>query len=274
MRGDRLGPYVLLSLVGLLAGAAGGLLGIGGSIVMIPAMNELFGLDQHLHQAAAMIVTLFVVAPATWQHARANAIDWQVVQRMAPAAVVSVLVGVAISESGFFAGDGQRYLVGLFGLFLAYAGLADAVRLYAAAKHPPAHEQTRRVTVGASAAIGALAGLVGGLLGVGGGVVMVPLQRRLLKIPIRQAIANSAATIIALSTVGACMKNYAVMTSQPHDWWKPLALAGVLAPMAVVGATVGSKLTHSLPIRPLRWAFIILLWVIAVRMVLRAIGVS
>lgn len=265
-----MGPYILLSLVGLLAGLAGGLLGIGGSIVMIPAMNELFGLHQHLHQAAAMIVNVFVVVPATWQHARAKAIQWPVVRWMAPAAVLFVLVGVALSESELFAGHRQRYLVGLFGLFLAYTGLADIVRLYARGKDPVDQDPPEKFCPGRSAAIGALAGLVGGLLGVGGGIIMVPLQRRLLKIPIRQAIANSATTIIALSAVGACVKNYAVITSGQCGGWKSLVLAGVLIPTAMVAATVGSKLTHTLPVNKLRLIFNGLLFLIAARMLLRA----
>lgn len=265
-----MGPYVLLSLVGLLAGLAGGLLGIGGSIVMIPAMNELFGMHQHLHQAAAMIVNLFVVVPATWQHARARAIQWPVVRWMAPAAVLFVLVGVALSESGLFAGDRQRYLTGLFGMFLAYTGLADIVRLYARGHDSVDQEPAGKICPGRSAAIGALAGLVGGLLGVGGGIIMVPLQCRLLKIPLRRAIANSATTIIALSAVGACLKNYAVMTSGQFDWWKSLVLAGVLIPTAMMAATLGGKLTHTLPVTKLRLTFNVLLFLIAARMLLRA----
>ncbi|MCH9003289.1 MAG: TSUP family transporter, partial [Planctomycetes bacterium] len=62
-------------LIGLFTGVVGGLLGVGGSIVMIPAMTEVIGPDQHLYQAAAMIVNFFVVVPAVYQHRKAGAID-------------------------------------------------------------------------------------------------------------------------------------------------------------------------------------------------------
>ena len=73
--------YLLLIALGLVAGGSGGLLGIGGSLVMIPGMILLFGAEgrqagqdpQHLYQAAAMIVNFFVVLPAVVRHSQARA---------------------------------------------------------------------------------------------------------------------------------------------------------------------------------------------------------
>ena len=64
---------LILMAIGLCAGLLGGLLGIGGSVVMIPAMSVIFGPAQHLYQGAAMIVNFFVVIPAVIQHRRAGA---------------------------------------------------------------------------------------------------------------------------------------------------------------------------------------------------------
>ncbi|NOT00406.1 MAG: TSUP family transporter, partial [Phycisphaerales bacterium] len=63
---------VWLGIIGLAAGLLGGLLGIGGSIVMIPAMTEVLGANQHLYQASALMVSFFVGAPALVQHLRAG----------------------------------------------------------------------------------------------------------------------------------------------------------------------------------------------------------
>jgi len=262
--------YIWLVLVGVVAGLAGGLLGIGGSIVMIPGMNLLFGYHQHLHQAAAMIVNFFVVVPAVYQHLRARAVIWPVVRAMAPTAVVAVLAGVALSETSLFAGRNEVYLTGLFGLFMAYVGLADLVRLF---RGTPTTETVNPTTVPvwkAALLVGLPAGVVAGLLGVGGGIMMVPLQRRILRIPIRMAIANSATAIILLSPVGAFMKNYAVISGGSYPWWKSLVLAGVLIPTAMCAAFFGGRLTHTLPVKQVRIAFILLLFVLAIRMCLRA----
>ena len=261
---------IWLALIGVVAGLAGGLLGIGGSIVMIPGMNQLFGLQQHLHQAVALIVNFFVVVPAVYQHARARAIVWPVVRGMAPTAIVAVMAGVALSETRVFTGPNQVYLAGLFGLFMAYVGLADLLRIV---RRAPTLETPNPGTVPAWKAavlVGIPAGLVSGLLGVGGGIMMVPLQRRVLRIPLRMAIANSATTIIVLSLIGAGMKNYAIVSRGLVPWWKPLSLAAVLIPTAMCAAFVGGKLTHTLPVKHVRLAFILVLFVFAAKMCLPA----
>ncbi|MHC4947395.1 MAG: TSUP family transporter, partial [Planctomycetota bacterium] len=85
---------VILVGLGLVAGALGGLLGIGGSVVMIPVLTLVLHRNQHLSQAAAMIVNIFVAVPAALRHHRAEAIQWDVAARMLPAALLFILVGV------------------------------------------------------------------------------------------------------------------------------------------------------------------------------------
>ncbi len=265
-------PLLLLALIGLVAGLAGGLLGIGGTIVMIPGMNELFGPRQHLHQAAAMIVNFFIVVPAAYQHARARAIHWPVVRGIAAAAVVSVLLGVAASESRLFAGRNQVYLAGLFGVFMFCIGATDLYRMLRRSEQTSPEVAAAVPTWKAALLVGVPTGFISGLLGVGGGIMAVPLQRRLLRIPIRNAIANSATTIIVLSIVGASLKNYAIVADGVAPWSEPVKLAAILIPTAMVASFFGGKLTHTLPVRQVRLAFILLLFVFAFRMVGRALA--
>ncbi|MHC4908615.1 MAG: TSUP family transporter, partial [Planctomycetota bacterium] len=107
---------VALGVLGLCAGILGGLLGIGGSILMIPALKLLIDTDQHLAQAAAMIVNLFVALPAMLRHLRNGAVRWDVVLRMLPFGVVTILAGVELSN--VFDGRDSRLLTFAFGLFL------------------------------------------------------------------------------------------------------------------------------------------------------------
>ena len=112
-------------------------------------------------------------------------------------------------------------------------------------------------------------GFLAGLLGIGGGLLAVPLQRRLLRIPIRTAIANSATIIIATSLIGAFVKNYAYATWHAQ-WTAPLTLAAVLIPTAIVGSLGGSRLTHRLPVRAIKLAFLVLLVLASVRLMYKA----
>lgn len=275
---------LILGIIGLSAGLVGGMLGVGGSIIMIPALTEATGPNQHLYQASAMIVNFFVVVPAVVYHRRAGTIDTSTVVRMVPPAVAAVIVGVGISELPIFAAEGAAYLRLLFGLFLLSAAGYDIYRLYRrnhAHRTELAWEGAKPTThVGPRwwhlVAVAVPTGLVAGLLGIGGGLLAVPLQRRLLHIPLRVAIANSATVIIATSFVGAGVKNYAYVVE--HDYTlRSFVLAGVLIPTAIVGSMCGSRLTYRLPLRLVKTAFFILLAVAAFRLTrsaTRSLGMS
>jgi len=260
---------ILLVLTGLFAGLVGGLLGIGGSIVMIPAMTELFGPNQHLYQAAAMIVNFFVVVPAAYQHFRAGAIHADLIRRLLPLATVAVVMGVLISEHPWFVGEGEARLRALFGLFLMSMCVYD---IYRAFRPERTSERDRSLAGwGFAAAVAVPTGLVAGLLGVGGGIMAVPLQRRLLGVPLRAAIANSATLIIATSLVGAAMKNYALIAYHDHPPLESFKLAAVLIPTAIIGASIGSLGTHRLPRRAVHVAFFVLLLIVSLRLTYSAV---
>lgn len=255
-----------LLAIGLAAGVIGGMLGVGGSIVMIPALTEVFGPDQHLYQAGAMIVNFFVVVPAVYQHARADAVDRTTVFRLIPLTLVSVLVGVALSELSLFRGTGESLLRGAFGLFLLSLCGIDMYRLFVPRPRDAAVTELPRPSWGLSAIVALPTGVLAGLFGVGGGALAVPLQRRFLRIPIRRAIANSATVIIATSLVGATAKNYAYFVA--HDGsFRPAYLALGLIPTAIAGSLFGSYLTHRVEARTVKIAFFALLAIVAVRMV-------
>ncbi len=246
---------------------------------MIPAMTELLGPDQHLYQSAAMIVNFFVVVPAVYQHSRAGAIERAAVIRIVPPALLAVVAGVGLSELPAFRGDQEVYLRGVFALFLLLVGVYELARLYL---RPSAQTETTKQVTSSShgcppiswtrgAAVALPTGLLAGLLGVGGGLLAVPLQRWFLRIPLRSAIANSATVIIATSLIGATAKNYAYLTA--HAWsMKPFVLAAVLAPSAMIGSLYGSKLTHRLPLRTVKAAFCALLIAAALRLTVAAVS--
>ena len=88
----------------------------------------------------------------------------------------------------------------------------------------------------------------------GGGSLAVPAQQIALRVPLRNAIATSAATIATVSWIGAIAKN--AQLGDNGSVTRSLLLAACLAPTAMVGAYVGGHLTHTLPLRIVRGAFI------------------
>jgi uncharacterized membrane protein YfcA len=247
-----------LLVVGLGAGALGGMVGVGGSIVIIPILTLLMHRDQHLSQAAAMIVNVFVAAPALARHHRADAVRWDVMVRMLPWGLVAIVAGVLASNQF----DGE-VLKKLFGAFLIYVIFFNVVKLI---QGEGTQEASNRPHVGWGPVgfVGGSMGFAAGLLGIGGGPIAVPLLQRICHLPLRQAIASSSAVMCLTSLLGAVIKNLSLgqvteANGNVHHLAESLLLAACLAPTAMVGALIGAGLTHTLPLPLVRLAFILLM---------------
>lgn len=282
-------PIVVQILgLGFVAGIFGGLLGVGGSTIVIPGLTLIFGYNQHLYQAAAMVVNVVICVPAAIRHYQAGAMTGWVLRRMLPLAVLFVFAGVWLSNRSMFQGaDGGLWLGRILAVFMLYVIVVNIRRLWRpddqdrVMQTPPCHsipeddrslsnnEKTSEETasqgsVGA-ACVGTLMGLIAGLLGIGGGAVAVPLQQLILRLPLRCCIANSSAVICFSAALGAIYKN---ATLGGHDWtWKEsLILALLLAPSGWLGGHIGAGMTHRLPVRQVRLAFICLMAVSSIKM--------
>ena len=186
-----------LSVIGLVMGLFGGMLGLGGSVIMIPAMVMVFGENQHLFQASAMICNFLVGASSLAAHWKAQTLTKPVLKFLIPMAIVGILLGVAMSNLPLFEGQNSYLLTRCFGVFLIYVLIYNCWRLFQppmlAASDPDGHLPQRYPI--AAAITGLATGLGAGLLGIGAGTISTPLQQTLLKAPIKRAMSNSAATI-------------------------------------------------------------------------------
>jgi uncharacterized protein len=242
---------LILLALGLAAGALGGLLGIGGSIIMIPILTITLKRNVHLAQAAAMIINVFVSLPAMLQHHRAKAVRWDIFRRMLVPAIVFILIGV---ESGN--AINAEHMKKVFGVFLVYVALENIWRMVH--QHPEPEPEVQRDDWWRCGIVGAAMGFFAGLLGVGGGIVAVPLLQKLCRLPLRQCIATTAACMCVSATFGAIRKNLTLPTLG-LDPMESLQIAAFLAPTAIIGGLIGGRLLHALPLTAVRVAFILLL---------------
>lgn len=282
----------LVSLLGLVAGTLGGLLGVGGSVVMIPGLVWLLGApggaapgEQHAFQAAAMVANVAVAVPAMLRHRRAGTLDPAALRGMLPAAALGILLGVALSNLPAFRGaEGGRMLARVLAALLIWVIVVNLHKLWVAwrATSPPTarpaaegNGEPARGGVGRFAGVGGVMGVVAGLLGVGGGAIAVPMQQQLLRRPLRRAISNSAAAMCVSAPLGAAYKNLTLGQHLPADTalvggaGAGLLLGLMLAPAAWAGGRLGARLTHTLPIHLIRVGFVLLMiaaaWKLATR---------
>lgn len=250
--------------IGLLAGVGGGLLGIGGSLVIIPGLTLAFGYEQHLYQASAMIANVAVSIPAALRHRRAGAMHRPTLKWMAPAAAGCVVVGVWLSN--LFEGErASLWLSRLLAVFLVYVIYVNLRRLRWGRPETRAAADALTLPRVRRLSVGSVMGLIAGLLGIGGGALAVPMQQVVLKLPLKSAIANSSAIICLSAAIGAIYKN-ASLPQHGHAVEEGLLLAAILVPTAWLGGGLGASLTHRLPLAYVRVAFLVLMVVAAWKM--------
>lgn len=262
---------LLIALVlGLFGGCVGGMLGLGGGIVIIPALTLIRGPDQHLYQASLMLIYVVVALAALRRHLRAKVVRVDILTGLVPASILTMLAGVWLSNQ-----FDELWLRRMFAIFLVYVVALDTTRLPAEWRgRADASNGTRvmptpgRVPLMRSMSVGAAMGLVGGLLGVGGGTIAVPMQQQVCKVSMREAIGTSTAVILVTGLIGAIAKNLTLVeaTHGERTIVDSLLLAASLAPGAIVGGVIGSHLAHRLPIFWVRLAFVCLLTLSAVKM--------
>ncbi len=268
---DLLDFYAVAQLVtlGLLAGTLGGMLGVGGSVVTIPGLTFILGYNQHVYQAAAMITNVAVSVPAAMRHHRAGVLVLSRLRWMIPVALVGVAAGVWLSNLTVFRGaEGGRWLGRILAAFLLYVIARNLFRLVCDRDQgsDPGHSQDlSEAPQWRFVAVGGITGTIAGLLGIGGGAVAVPLQHAWLGLSLRACIANSSTLICITAAVGAFYKN-STLYLHNHHWHGSFAVALVLAPTCWLGGHLGAWLTHYLPIKYVRTAFIGLLIFATVKM--------
>jgi uncharacterized membrane protein YfcA len=256
-----------LAAVGLLGGTFGGFLGVGGTIIFMPLLKMVCdadprtAIDPHTAIAVTLVLNVFVGASATVGHYRAGRVVMGVVKYLVPASLAASLAGVELGN--LFSGDSQVWLWRLFGLTMLYVAMLNAYRIFrplspvdeaAGENAPPAPRPY------VAAAVGVVTGLASGLLGIGGGAIAIPAQQILLKMRLRAAIANSAVTVVFACILAAVLK-HATLASHGASLVLPWVYIAALAPTAVVGALVGSHLTHRVPRGWVRGIFVaFLLW--------------
>lgn len=254
---------LLLGGLGMAVGFAGGLFGIGGGIVLIPALVLLAGMPQPLAQGTALLVMAPNLTSAWWRYLRGQAMPWR---QMLVVATSGILLTCALAS--FSARLEPRLLQVIFGSLMLLLSLAMAWPSAAKSTPEAGGEPEAMATQGAArraddcrhALIGAAGGSAMGLLGVGGGLLATPLLTLWLKAPWRQAQALSLSLVMPCTW--AALAVYA-----SHDqvaWFKGLCLAagGLLA------VPLGVGLARRLPAARMRQAFAAMLFLTALAMLL------
>lgn len=256
--------FFIYPLVGLLSGFLAGLLGIGGGLVIVPALLVIFpyqGLPSSVvtHTAIATSLATVVITSliATYSHHRHGAVIWPVLRKMAPGLLGGALTGALIAT-----GLPGRTLGMFFGLFAIAVAIQMGFRLQPPPRgHLPA-------TLGLTTA-GAVIGAISAVVGIGGGTLSVPFLRW-SHMPMHAAVATSSACGFPIAVGGSMgfvlsdlMAGHRLLFTGAIYW--PAALW--IAAASLVAVPMGARLTHRISGLPLSRIFAFTLAIIGLRLV-------
>lgn len=231
---------VVLSVV---IGVALGLLGGGGSILTVPILVYIAGLEPKAAIATSLLVVGVTSAAGAISHARAGRVQWR----------TGLLFGAAGMVGAYGGGRAAEFIPGAW-LLIAF-GVMMAVTAVAMLRGRNDEEPDRsgEMAVGRILIEGIVVGAVTGLVGAGGGFLVVPALVLLGGVPMATAVGTSLVVIAMKSSAGL----FGYLSSTTIDW--PLALAVTAA--AVVGSVVGGQLAGRITQEKLRQGFA---WFVAV----------
>ncbi len=242
--------FLLFAGLGLVAGTLGGLLGIGGSVIMIPVLLFFFpNMTIHLAQAVAMTVNPAVAISSAVKHHKNKNVSWNVVWKVLPLSIIFIIVAAWFSNS-----IEGAWLEFAFATFLVWV-LWDQISCIIGKSKPRA--LSTNSSMFQYGATGGITGTMAGLLGIGGGLIQVPLLNRLCKLPIKRAIGSSSAIMFVTAIIGATVKDLSLQNAD-HNALTAIKGAAQIIPGALIGGWIGAKMTNALPSSIIRTVFAIL----------------
>jgi len=271
---------LIRTLLGLVAGVVGGLAGLGGSIIMLPAMAMIWGYElngeedenqtrHHVYMAAAMCVNVIVALSSTIMHAKKKAARKDVLMSLVPSMTAGMAAGVMMAGES----PGRWSLIAFAGFIWIYCAYNIITTIKKIPDHSidapsPAHWKM--------IIIGLFVGGVSGYLGIGGGILLVPLLQ-ISGLPLRHAIAGSAGVMWISSIIGASIKLYTLpsITYPPPNEGVRLMVSdamGFAIPIgvgALIGAYLGAWIAHKIKLPHLKLAIALILAIASVKMVMR-----
>ncbi|MEY2460008.1 MAG: uncharacterized protein QOG30_1838 [Acidimicrobiaceae bacterium] len=243
-------PFAIAAVlvVGFAAGILSGMFGVGGAVLTTPGIRAL-GATPIEAVGSTLPATLPGALSGAWRYSREGLVDWHV-------ALPSGLFGAGFAVAGAALSDhvNAHYLMIMTAALLLYTGLRNVRAHVGAAAPAPAlvvasdggpmldaaapesepEERTDAPTI-VIAFIGAAAGMLAGLLGVGGGLLLMPGYTIALRMSPKRAVATSLVAVAMFSV--PAMTTHALLG---HINW---AYALLLAVGVIPGAQVGARLT-------------------------------
>ena len=257
--------YLAYIGLGLFTGFSAGLLGIGGGLVMVPALTMMFAaqpgfpVDEALHMAlgTSMATILLTSLSSLRTHHQHGAVLWKVVRQITPGILLGTVLGTLLASQ-----VPARPLAVFFTVFVCFVALQMILNI----KPKPTRQLPE---AGGIFSVGLGIGSISALVAIGGGAFTVPFLTW-CNVRIQKAIGTSAAVGFPIAAGGSLGYIYNGWGHAELPAWSLgfvyLPALAWMIPPSMLMAPLGARLTHRLPVATIKRIFACLLVALATKM--------
>jgi len=250
---------------GLAAGVVGGMLGLGGGIILMPVLRFVFGLSLPYAAGTTIMAVFFTAAAGSARHHAIGNINLPAIRPIllsgAAATLLFSLLFTVLAEHERWLDLGVGVVFSTVAIRMIFEGLArPAFFRTVEERKPDVGDLYRKIGIGATA------GVLPGLLGIGTGAILVPAFRYLLRWPVREAMGSS----LACFAVNALISTY-------FKWAQGYVDIGFALPIclgALLGAYAGAELNRRLSSRTLHLAFGLIFVYVSTKFIFTSFGIQ
>ena len=266
--------------ISIAAGVLGSLLGLGGGIIVIPALTLLLGIDIRFAIGASIITIIATSSGAAAAYVRERMTNLRVAMWLELGTTTGAITGAYLA--GLIE---SRYLYIIFAVILGYSAMmmlrkrkeiaaadlmptpwATRLRLSSSYYDEAVGREIPYTVVNARLGLGLMyiAGVVSGLLGIGSGALKVPAMDLGMRLPIKVSTATSN---FMIGVTGAASAGVYFMRGDINPFIVAPVAAGV-----ILGATLGSRLLGRIQSSTIRILFVVVLIWVSVEMFLKGVN--
>ncbi len=244
-----------LLVLGFAAGTLGGMLGMGGGVLKMLSLHMFFGFDVVLCRVVSLLSYIVISMSSFVRYRQYGLILWSVCRVLIPTSMLGAVIGVVLGS--WLPRAYVEYVLGIYSLI---AAVMVANQIWTDPNEEEIvsgkGEETEDIEPGgAGACIGLIMGTVSAVVGISGGILSTPLQHSLLRVPLKNAIANSVTAAMFCSSTAAALLFCFGMGHESLPMDQVLLLTVCLVPGNVAGAQLGTYLTKRIDVNFVRVVF-------------------
>lgn len=249
---------LLLLLLGFLSGTVGGLLGMGGGVLKVANLHLVMGFELLIARIVSLISYFVISISAFLMYRKYDLVLWNVVKMLIPSAILGAVIGAIIGN--FIDIEIIEFLLGFYALF---AGVIVINQIYTKpVEKEIAAIPNEEISETAVSSIGIGMGIISSLIGISGGILSTPMQQTLLKLPLKNSIANTVTAAIFCSLTASAIMLISGLHKGDFSLYTVLIISVCLIPGNFIGGIFGGFLAKRMPINLVRVFFAIVAFAI------------